>query len=205
MGLTLTHHLTSALLVPAALAFVLYVGRSRLWRKRLLLKGAGLFAAGLLPYLYLPIRSLMEAPLNEADPSTPERFLTLVTGGSFLLKFLPDAEGSRGPGGLAAAGYDDLWAGGWQALQEVQAGIGIREGMLFGAGLLSSAAVWLPVHKVFLELRGPSLADGVRGLPLRPWRGGSGRATGRVRLTRPGAKLEVINRRQESKYSKRRY
>jgi hypothetical protein len=27
---------------------------------------------------------MMEAPLNEADPSTPGRFLTLVTGGSFL-------------------------------------------------------------------------------------------------------------------------
>ena len=39
---------------------------------------------GLLPLLYLPVRALMDAPLNEADPSTPGRFLNLVTGGSFL-------------------------------------------------------------------------------------------------------------------------
>ena len=49
-----------------------------------MLKGVGLFLLGLLPLLYLPIRALMHAPLNEADPSTPWRFLLLVTGGSFL-------------------------------------------------------------------------------------------------------------------------
>jgi hypothetical protein len=48
------------------------------------LKGLGLFLLGLLPFLYLPIRAMMHAPLNEADPSTPWRFLLLVTGGSFL-------------------------------------------------------------------------------------------------------------------------
>ena len=49
-----------------------------------MLKGLGLFLLGLLPLLYLPMRALMHAPLNEADPSTPWRFLLLVTGGSFL-------------------------------------------------------------------------------------------------------------------------
>ena len=117
MGLALTNHLTSALLLSAALVFAGSVNRSILRRPRLLLKGAGLFAAGLLPYVYLPVRAVMEAPLNEADPSTPERFLTLVTGGNFLLKLLLDAEDSRATGGLDGSGYENLWAGGWQVFQ----------------------------------------------------------------------------------------
>src|ERR687894_174270 len=83
-GLSLTHHLSSGLLLPAGLLFVALVDRSIFVRAGLLLRGAGLFALGLLPLLYLPIRALAGAPLNEADPSTPGRFLNLVTGGSFL-------------------------------------------------------------------------------------------------------------------------
>ena len=84
IALSLTHHLTNILLVPAALAFVYFTDRRVFSRTVLILKGAGLFLLGLLPLLYLPIRALMHAPLNEADPSTPWRFLLLVTGGSFL-------------------------------------------------------------------------------------------------------------------------
>ena len=84
VGLSLTHHLTSVLLVPAALAFVLLTDRRVFSRTGLMLKCLGIFLLGLLPLLYLPIRALMHAPLNEADPSTPWRFLLLVTGGSFL-------------------------------------------------------------------------------------------------------------------------
>jgi hypothetical protein len=84
VGLSLTHHLTSVLLVPASVAFVFLTDRRVFSRTGLILKGLGLFLLGLLPLLYLPIRALMHAPLNEADPSTPWRFLLLVTGGSFL-------------------------------------------------------------------------------------------------------------------------
>jgi hypothetical protein len=84
IGLSLTHHLTSVLLVPAALAFVFLTERRIFSRTVLMLKGLGLFLLGLLPLLYLPVRAVMHAPLNEADPSTPWRFLLLVTGGSFL-------------------------------------------------------------------------------------------------------------------------
>jgi hypothetical protein len=84
VGLSLTHHLTSVLLVPAVLAFVFFTDRRVFSRTRLMLKSLGLFLLGLLPLLYLPIRALMHAPLNEADPSTPWRLLLLVTGGSFL-------------------------------------------------------------------------------------------------------------------------
>ena len=84
VGLSLTHHLTSVLLVPGALAFIFLTDRRVFSRTGLMLKAVGLFLLGLLPLLYLPIRALMHAPLNEADPSTPWRFLLLVTGGSFL-------------------------------------------------------------------------------------------------------------------------
>jgi hypothetical protein len=84
VGLSLTHHLTSVLLVPAAPAFVLLTDRGVFSKVGLVLKGLGLFLIGLLPFLYLPVRAMMHAPLNEADPSTPWRFLLLVTGGSFL-------------------------------------------------------------------------------------------------------------------------
>jgi hypothetical protein len=84
VGLSLTHHLTSVLLVPAVPAFVFLTDRRLFSRAGLMLKGVGFFLIGLLPLLYLPIRALMQAPLNEADPSTPWRFLLLVTGGSFL-------------------------------------------------------------------------------------------------------------------------
>jgi hypothetical protein len=84
VGLSLTHHLTSVLLVPAAPAFMFLTDRSVFSKAGLMLKSLGLFLLGLLPFLYLPIRAMMHAPLNEADPSTPWRFLLLVTGGSFL-------------------------------------------------------------------------------------------------------------------------
>ena len=84
VGLSLTHHLSSGLLVVAGLLFVFLIDRGVFSKVGLILSGLGAFAAGLLPLLYLPIRAHMDAPLNEADPSTPGRFLNLVTGGSFL-------------------------------------------------------------------------------------------------------------------------
>jgi hypothetical protein len=84
VGISLTHHLTSVLLIPAAVSFVFLNDRRLFSRTGLMLKSLGLFLLGLLPLLYLPVRALMHAPLNEADPSTPWRFLLLVTGGSFL-------------------------------------------------------------------------------------------------------------------------
>lgn len=81
MGLSLTHHLTSGLLLPAAALFVAFVNPRKLLEWRLVLEGAGLFLVGLLPYLYLPVRASMDPPMNEADPSSLARFWELVSGG----------------------------------------------------------------------------------------------------------------------------
>ncbi len=93
MGLSLTHHLTSGLLVPAAVLFVLLVDRRKLLEWRLVLKGAGLFVLGLAPYLYLPIRASMDylprgylwgQPLiQKYPPNTLYGFYNLVSGGQW--------------------------------------------------------------------------------------------------------------------------
>lgn len=88
LGLAMTHHMTSALLVPAAFLFVWLVDRSRITDRRLFLKGAGLVALALTPYIYLPVRARMDPPLDEIDPSTPGRFLQLVTGANFESRML---------------------------------------------------------------------------------------------------------------------
>jgi len=98
-GLSLTHHLTSTLVIPAGAAFVLLTDRRKLSAKAMLPKAAGVFVVGLTPYLYLPLRAAMEAPLNEADPSSVERFLLLITGGNYFLKNLTDAKTGAGTPG----------------------------------------------------------------------------------------------------------
>jgi Protein of unknown function (DUF2723) len=115
-GLSLTHHLTSALVIPAGVAFVLLTDRRKLLAKPMLPKAAGVFVVGLTPYLYLPLRAAMEAPLNEADPSSLERFLLLITGGNYFLKNLTDAKtgvGTPGSGELSVrlAHYGEHLAG----------------------------------------------------------------------------------------------
>ena len=83
IGFAMTNHMTSGLLLPAAMLFVALVDRSRLLDWRLILKGAGAFLIGLLPYLYLPIRGSMDPPVNETDPSKLGNFIMLVSGQRF--------------------------------------------------------------------------------------------------------------------------
>ncbi len=82
-GLSLTNHLTSGLLLPAGALFVWLVERRKLLEWRLGLKGAGVFLLGLLPYLYLPIRSSMDPPLDSTNPTSIGGFLSLVSGARF--------------------------------------------------------------------------------------------------------------------------
>lgn len=80
IGLAMTNHMTSALLLPGALLFVGLVDRRKLVAWRLVLKGAGACLIGLLPYLYLPIRS-PSAPMNANNPDNLQRFWYVVSGG----------------------------------------------------------------------------------------------------------------------------
>lgn len=80
LGLAMTNHMTSGLLFPAGALFVFLVDRSRFSDLGIVLKGTGLFLAGLTPYLYLPIRSAMNPDSMEFDPSSPGRLWALVSG-----------------------------------------------------------------------------------------------------------------------------
>jgi membrane-bound metal-dependent hydrolase YbcI (DUF457 family) len=82
VGLSLTNHLISGLLLPASLLFVALVDRRKLANVKLMLGSAGLFLVGLLPYLYLPVRSAMDPPFEANNPSNIERFFYVVSGGS---------------------------------------------------------------------------------------------------------------------------
>lgn len=83
VGLSMTHHLTSGLLLPAAGLFVLIVEPKKVLEWRVVLGSAGLFLAALLPYAYLPLRARMDPALNVEDPSNWERFEDILTGGEF--------------------------------------------------------------------------------------------------------------------------
>lgn len=91
MGFSMTDHLTSGLLLPAGFLFVFLVDRGKLRETRLVLRGAGLFLLGLLPYAYIPIRASMDylpkgfawgqPLLQEYPPNTVYGFFVLVSGG----------------------------------------------------------------------------------------------------------------------------
>ena len=87
VGLCLTNHLTSGLLLPASLLFVALVDWRRLLDVRLVLKGAGLFLLGLTPYLYLPIRAAMDPPMDANNPTNFERFWYVLSGGNLTGSF----------------------------------------------------------------------------------------------------------------------
>ena len=83
LGLAMTHHLTSGLLLPTAAVFLLLVEPKKILDWKIIFKGIGVFGLALLPYAYLPIRARMDPVMNVEDPSNWERFKDLVTGGEF--------------------------------------------------------------------------------------------------------------------------
>jgi hypothetical protein len=87
LGLCLTNHLTSGLLLPASLLFVALVDWRRLVDVRLVLGGVWLFLLGLTPYLYLPIRAAMDPPMEANNPTDFGRFWYVVSGGNLTGSF----------------------------------------------------------------------------------------------------------------------
>ena len=77
-GFALTNHMTSGVLIPGALAFVLLVDGRKFLSLRLVLGAAGLFALGLVPYAYLPIRAATDPLLGD---DVPGFLLFILTGG----------------------------------------------------------------------------------------------------------------------------
>lgn len=105
IGLAMTNHLTSGLLLPAALLLVAVVDWRKLTDLGLMLKAAALFAAGLLPYLFLPLRA-PSAPMKANNPDNLERFLYVVGGGDLTGGFF--AFGPAEIPGRLAMYWEDL-------------------------------------------------------------------------------------------------
>jgi hypothetical protein len=80
LGLSLTNHLTTVLLIPAVLLFVIWTEPGILRRGRLWLALAGLFLLGLAVYLYIPLRwpALHQGRLMRLD-----EFVAWITGQQF--------------------------------------------------------------------------------------------------------------------------
>ncbi|MGD2144500.1 MAG: DUF2723 domain-containing protein, partial [Anaerolineae bacterium] len=127
LGLSLTNHLTTALLVPAV-ALMLLWERPRLGVRGWLL-GGGLLLLGLSPYLFVLLRW---PALNEGEWMTLRDFVTYISGGQFhgalrlygwrdptrwqiVGRLLRQPFGWVGLG-LGALGVVDLWRGRRRAL-----------------------------------------------------------------------------------------
>jgi hypothetical protein len=89
LGLALAnHHYLAALAVVPSLWLLLGIWRTWGWRP--FAWSAGFLGAGLLTYLYLPLRALSQPFLNLGDPSNPGRFFWVVTAEAFQKSISPE-------------------------------------------------------------------------------------------------------------------
>jgi hypothetical protein len=113
-GLGATNHTFMAVYGVALLGFVLLTEPGLLRRPRSLLGGAAAFAAGLLPYLYLPLRSRADPPLDWGNPETPSRLLAVVLRRDFWSRAWIEGPADLLPIALdflRGLGHELLWAG----------------------------------------------------------------------------------------------
>jgi hypothetical protein len=79
IGLGCGNHVTIALLAPVALVVLIYTGH-RIGSWRLVLAQLSLVLAGMLVYIYLPLRAQTYPPINWGNPQTWSGFIWEVTG-----------------------------------------------------------------------------------------------------------------------------
>lgn len=96
IGLALTNHPTFVLMIPILLVYLLISERQFLWNLSRIVKGAGFIAAGLLPYLYLPIASSRDPQMDWGNPETATNFFRVIMRHQYQLdetqsikKFIP--------------------------------------------------------------------------------------------------------------------
>lgn len=78
-GLALTNNQVVILSIPATIFIILASNWKVIKEFKLLLKSLGLFAFGLLPYVYLPIAASKDPIINWGNPVNLENFIFLVT------------------------------------------------------------------------------------------------------------------------------
>ncbi len=142
-GLSLGNHALTLLLAPGIAVYVWLVAPRILWREPRLVLGcvAALALTTVLVYLYLPLRSAMDPPLDYADPETLERFWYVVLGQQFQGSFdLPP------PTEVVSQAWDELVRNLGALAIVALAGIGaglIRHPRLTALSLLWFGGAWL--------------------------------------------------------------
>ncbi len=92
LGLSFANHMSTIFLLPALLVLLIVLLRKKLLDSRGLLASAGAFAAGLLPYLYLPLRAASDPALNWGNPETWERFVWHISGKQYSVWMFSSAD-----------------------------------------------------------------------------------------------------------------
>jgi hypothetical protein len=92
LGLSFSNHMSTVFLLPALFVLLVAVLRQKLLGVRELLAAAATFAAGLLPYLYLPLRASAHPWLNWGNPETWERFIWHLSGKQYSVWMFSSAD-----------------------------------------------------------------------------------------------------------------
>lgn len=90
LGLALANHHFIALLAIVPSLWLL-LGIRKTWGWRPFAWSTVFLSAGLLTYLYLPLRALQEPFLNLGDPSSPGRFVWVISAQAFQKSISPEA------------------------------------------------------------------------------------------------------------------
>ena len=110
-GLGSTNHTFMTIEAAALIVIVCLRVPSTLKQPKFLLKSAAAFALGLLPYLYLPLRSRANPVLDWGNPETLSNFVSVV-----LRKEYWDRAWLTGPGDALRIASDYLWSLGEELL-----------------------------------------------------------------------------------------
>ncbi len=146
LGLSFSHHLTSFWLLPA-LAYMLWPEFRKIQQKRpVLLKMAAAMLAGLLFYLYLPIRSAMQPLWDQGNPETPGNFISVVSGDVFRYRLfsLDFSEITAQVGDW----FDSLWEQ-WGLLYVLFAIPGLWRVMQFNKRIFTASILWLAAALIY--------------------------------------------------------
>jgi len=190
-GLSVSHHLTSVATLPAALWIAFHGRRTWLPARRDLLRAAGCFAIGLLPWLYLPIRGA----LSEWDPYSMWAPLDSLAGviahltarqyGGLLFAYGPGGvplllERNAGAiweqfGPLLVFALPGLWALRGRGAAVAQAAVvllGINFALFFGYAVADYEVFFVPSYAGVCVLIGAGIAGLARlgRLPEGRWR-----------------------------------
>lgn len=148
-GLGATNHTFMAIAAAALAAFALLSEPPLARQPRRAVLCATAFAIGLLPYLYLPIRSRFDPPLDWGNPETPESFMNVVLRRDFWGRAWIEGPRDAVPIGadyLRSLGVELLWAGALLAAVGIVVGAKRRWPVLFPLLVMAANVTAVALH-----------------------------------------------------------